>query len=154
MKTVITTLNNSLGLVEKGECPSALEEAQTAARADPRKEKARLKRVAERDRVTELHDVSARGRLSDIGYAMRLAVRVKRAAARAAKSVAQKALAIKLVLALYDIMLSHPEGWTLMLGMPSAQVLNAIRALRDSHVMMESAVSAELRRFQRAVGMT
>ena len=65
---------------------------------------------------------------------MRRAFQVKRAAARAAKSVTQKALAIKLVLALYDIMLSHPEGWTLMLGMPSAQVLSEIRALRDNGI--------------------
>jgi len=68
--------------------------------------------------------------------------------------VAQKALAIKIVLELYNIMLSHPDGWTLMLGMPSGPLLNDIMALRESHVMMESAVSAEVRRFQRAVGMT
>jgi len=140
-----------LDLVEKGVCPSALEEAQTAARADPRKEKARLKRAAERDRVTELHDMSARCRLSDLGYAMRRAYQVERATARAAKLVAQKALAIKIVLELYNIMLSHPDGWTLMLGMPSGPLLKDIMALRDSHVMMESAVSAEVRRFQRAV---
>ena len=77
-----------LDLVEKGVCPSALEEAQTAARADPRKEKARLKRAAERDRVTELHDMSARCRLSDLGYAMRRAYQVERTTARAAKLVA------------------------------------------------------------------
>ena len=50
--------------------------------------------------------------------------------------------------------MSHPEGWTLMLGMPSAAVLTAIQGLPDADAQMESAVAAEVRRFHRAVGMS
>jgi len=147
-------LDTFLELVEKGDVPSALEDAQAAALADPKKAKAREKRVAERNRVVELHDMDAYVRLSKEGYRLRKAFQVKRAEARKTKAAAQKVLAIQLVRRLYKLMMNHPDGWTLMLGMPSVALLADIRELDGSEASMMSSVSAEVRRFQRAVGMT
>ena len=57
-----------------------------------------------------------------------------------------KAEAIKLVGLLHDLMWSHPEGHTLMVGMPSRNLLEAILALPGAN--------AKIRRFQREVGMS
>ena len=82
------TLHEFLAGVERGVVPSALEEAQLAARADPRKEKARMKRVEERAQLLKLKDLDAHCRLSREGYRLRQEFAQKRAAARAAAALA------------------------------------------------------------------
>jgi len=133
---------------------SALEEAQTAARGDPRKERIRLKRLEERLALQGLKDMEAYGRLSQVGLQIRADASAKRRDARVKKAVLSKAEAIRLVGLLHGLMWAHPEGHTLMVGMPSRSLLDAIRALPGIDIKMDSYVSAEVRRFQRAVGMS
>jgi len=143
-----------LELVERGEVPSALEEAQVAARADPRKEKARAKRIEERNRVFEMRDMDAFLRLSKAGYMLRKTHQAKKVEERKHKTAAQKADAIRVVRQLFALMMSHQDGWTLMIGMPSSKLLKDIVEMKGSDAPMMSSMSAEVRRFQRAVGMT
>jgi hypothetical protein len=153
-KRVWGTLNTFLTDVASGAMVSALEEAQTAARGDPRKERVRLKRQEERLALQGLKDMEAYGRLSQAGLQIRADASAKRRAAKVKKAALSKAEAIKLVGLLHDLMWSHPEGHTLMVGMPSRTLLEAILALPGANAKMESYVSAEVRRFQRAVGMS
>jgi len=143
-----------LELVERGEVPSALEEAQVAARADPRKEKARAKRIEERNRMFEMRDMDAFLRLSKAGYMLRKTHQAKKVEERKHKTAAQKANAIRVVRQLFALMMSHQDGWTLMIGMPSSKLLKDIVEMKGSDAPMMSSMSAEVRRFQRAVGMT
>jgi len=122
-KRVWGDLCHFLDGVAKGDVLSALEEAQAAARADPRKERARLKRVEERESLQKLKDLDAYLRLSKHGLELRAAFAKTRAVARAAAVASKKGQAIRVVLAISNTMLSHPEGWTLMLGMPSKLIL-------------------------------
>ena len=135
--------------VERGDTVSALEEAQMIAKANPSKEKARRKREEDRTALQVFRDSEAFFRLSPAGYALRLAFRKSREVERAQMRTRQRAQAIRLVLAIHDIMVRHPEAWSLMLGMPSENVLLAIQALPDAVAGMESAVAAEVRRFHR-----
>ena len=140
--------------VQSGNTPAALDEARDIARADPRKEKARLKREVERQELISMRDLEAWQRLSGAGYALRVASAAARKKEREALRVTQRAQAIRLVRGIHGIMMTHPEGWSLMLGMPSAAVLVGIQALPDATANMSGYVSAEVRRFHRAIGMS
>ena len=58
--------------VAAGGTVTALEEAQIAARGDPKKERKRLERQEERLKLQGLKDMEAYGRLSKVGYAIRV----------------------------------------------------------------------------------
>ena len=72
----------SLKDVAAGTMVTALEEAQVAARGDPRKEKIRLKRQEERSELQRLKDTEAFGRLSKAGFQLRAEAATKRRAAQ------------------------------------------------------------------------
>ena len=95
---------------------------QIIARANPSKEKARLKREADRQALRVFRDIEAHSRLTSAGYALRIAYQKKREADRSQLRARQKVQAIRLVLGIHSIMVGHDEGWTLMLGMPFPSV--------------------------------
>ena len=147
-KRVWGCLATFLSDVASGSMVTALEEAQVAARADPRKEKKRLERQEERLRLQGLKDMEAYGRLSKEGYRLRVDGARKRADARVAKAQERKASAVTLVGHIHELMWRHKDGHTLMVGMPSRDLMKDLAALPGCEQKMESYVSAEVRRFQ------
>ena len=148
------TLGKFLKDVTVGDTVSALEEAQIAARADPKKEKKRLQREADRLALREHNDLRAWRQLTDRGYQMRLAASAARASKRAAMLTAQRAQGIRLVNSIFEVMTTHPEGWSMMVGMPSSKVMEVLRALPDFSAKFSGSVSAEIKRLHRAIGMS
>jgi len=140
--------------VAAGGTVTALEEAQIAARADPRKEKKRLERQEERTKLQGLKDIEAYRRLSKEGYQLRYDATRKRCDARLKKAAEAKVAAVALVGLIHKLMWTHPDGHTLMVGMPSKDLLGQLTALPGCDAKMEGFMSAEVRRFQRAVGMS
>ena len=65
------TLSAFLEDVKNGLTPLALDEARAIARADPKREKVRLKRVADREALSEFREGQARARLSTYQYMLR-----------------------------------------------------------------------------------
>ena len=148
------TLRNFLNDVTVGDTVSALEEAQIAARADPKKEKKRLQREADRLALREHNDLRAWRQLTNRGYQMRLAASAARSSKRALMLTAQRAQGIRLVNSIFEVMTTHPEGWSLMVGMPSREVMGVLRALPDFSAKFSGSVSSEIKRLHRAIGMS
>jgi len=55
---------------------------------------------------------------------------------------------------IFKTMMSNEDGWTLMVGMPSAGVMAVLRALPDFVARFSGSVAAEIRRLHRAIGMS
>jgi len=151
---VWSTLGAFLEDVRKGATPLALDEARAIARADPKKEAVRLKRAADRDALVLFREGQARSRLSPYQYMLRCSFAAARALKRVETEAKLKVAAVNAAMVIHHLMWSHPEGWTLMVGMPSASVTQVIDTSILSNLSMRGYVAAELRRLQRAIGMS
>ena len=109
--------------VRKGDTPTALEEARAIASGDPKKEKVRLKRVEDRATLLEFREAQAKARLTSYQYLLRVQYAAERALRREKVAARLRVAGIDAALVVHSAMCTHPEGWTLMLGMPSAQVM-------------------------------
>ena len=85
---------------------------------------------------------------------MRIDGMALRAKKRAEKLADQRAQGIRLANDIFKIMMSNEDGWTLMVGMPSAGVMAVLRALPDFTARFSGSVAVETRRLHRAIGMS
>ena len=148
------TLTAFLEDVRKGDTPLALDEARAVAGADPKKEKIRLQRMEDGEALTKFRDDKARLRLSAYGFMLRGSFAEARALKRAETNLKLKVAAINAAQVIHHLMMSHSEGWTLMVGMPSPVVTQIINESILNTLGMRGYVAAELRRLQRAIGMS
>jgi hypothetical protein len=147
-------LTSFLEDVRRGVTPLALDEARAVARADPKKEKVRLQREADRAALVKFRDDKARSRLSAYGFMLRGSFAAARAAKRVNTTAKLKVAAINAAQVVHHLMMFHQEGWTLMVGMPSSGVTQIINESILNTLGMRGYVAAELRRLQRAIGMS
>jgi len=148
------TLASFLEDVRVGNTPLALDEARAISRADPKKEKARLKREADREALVNFREEQARSRLTAYQYVMRCSYAAARVAKRLVNENKLKVAAVNAAMVVHHLMCNHPEGWSLMVGMPSCNVTQAINDSILNDLSMRGYVAAELRRLQRAIGMS
>jgi len=97
---------------QKWDTPIALDEARAIARADPKREKARLKREADRDTLVAFREKQARDRLTPYQYTLRVAYATARKAKRLADEAKLKAAAVEVALFVHDRLENHVDGWT------------------------------------------
>jgi len=147
-------LTSFLEDVRRGDTPLALDEARAVARADPKKEKVRLQREVDRAALVKFRDDKARSRLSAYGFMLRGSFAAARAAKRVDTTAKLKVAAINAAQVVHHLMMFHQEGWTLMVGMPSPGVTQIINESILNTLGMRGFVAAELRRLQRAIGMS
>jgi len=148
------TLAAFLEDVRKGDTPTALEEARAIAKGNPKKEKVRLKRAEDRAALLDFREEQAKARLTGYQYLLRVKYAAERAVRREKVAAGLRLAGINAAFVVHDLMCHHSEGWTLMLGMPSAQVMSVLSCTMLQDLGMHGSVSAELRRLQRAIGMS